>query len=111
MQLDKQDRGGVSVITLTGRLDSGSAPAVQDELSGLIPDRGLVLLDLSGLDYMSSAGLRVLLLAYRQAQRTGARLALAGLSAEVRSVMAATGFLDFFAVADTVDDGVEALTA
>jgi anti-sigma B factor antagonist len=111
MRLDRQLRGAVTVITMDGRLDSTTAPGVQAELAELVPEQGLILLDLSRMSYMSSAGLRVLLLVYRQTQRTGARVALTGLPPDVRAVMAATGFLDFFAVVDTVDDGLEALTA
>jgi len=111
MQLEKYMRGEVTVIVLDGSLDSGTAPAVQEDLRELIPERGRVLLDLSRMSYMSSAGLRVLLLAYRQARGNGARVALAGIPPEVHSVMAATGFLDFFTVTDAVDDGVEALSA
>jgi anti-sigma B factor antagonist len=49
---------------------------------------------------MSSAGLRVLLLVYRMAQRTGTSIALTQLPVDVREIMAATGFLDFFSVLD-----------
>jgi anti-anti-sigma factor len=64
---------------------------------------------MSKMSYMSSAGLRVLLLVQRRAQATGARVALARLPEDVREVMAATGFLEFFAVCDTVEEGAEAL--
>jgi anti-sigma B factor antagonist len=56
-------------------------------------------------------GLQVLFAACRQAERNGALLTLAAVPAEVRAVMAATGFLEFFAVADTVAAGVQALAA
>jgi anti-sigma B factor antagonist len=109
MQLTKQMRGDVTVITLDGSLDSGTAPTVQADLERLVPEGGMTVLDLSKMSYMSSAGLRVLLLVQRRAQAAGARVALARLSPDVREVMAATGFLDFFAVSDTVEQGVEAL--
>jgi anti-sigma B factor antagonist len=109
MELEKRMVGDVTVITLDGTLDSGTAKAVHEDLGLLLPGDGKVLLDLGKMSYMSSAGLRVLLLAYRRAQATGAGLALARLPADVRDVMTATGFLEFFAVAETVDEGVEAL--
>jgi anti-sigma B factor antagonist len=74
-------------------------------------EQGQVLLDFSRMSYMSSAGLRVLLLIYRRSERTGARLALACVPGEVQSVLAATGFLSFFHVATTVEDGVAVLSA
>ncbi len=109
MQLEKRTQGDVAVITLDGILDSGTAQAVQTDLDQLIPNQGKVLLDLGKMSYMSSAGLRVLLLAYRRALASGATLALARLPADVREVMTATGFLGFFAVSDTVEEGLEAL--
>jgi anti-sigma B factor antagonist len=110
MQLTKQMHGDVTVITLDGSLDSGTAASVEAGLARLVSDGGLTVLDLSKMSYISSAGLRVLLLVQRRAQACGARVALAKLSADVREVMAATGFLDFFAVCDSVEEGVEALT-
>jgi anti-sigma B factor antagonist len=111
MQLEKYMLSDVTVIALDGSLDSGTAPRVQEDLEELVPDDGLVLLDLSKMSYMSSAGLRVLLLVYRQAQRSGAHVALAAVPADVHEVLAATGFLDFFTVADSVEAAVEMRTA
>jgi anti-sigma B factor antagonist len=109
MELSKHMRDGVTVIELDGELDSNTAAGTRGGLDELLPEQGKVVLDLSRLSYMSSAGLRVLLLVYRQAQRTGVGLALAGLPDEIREAMSATGFLEFFTVAETVEDGVGAL--
>ncbi|MFI7700862.1 STAS domain-containing protein [Nonomuraea sp. NPDC049480] len=110
MRLRKEPRGGVTVISMDGRLDSETAPRVQQDLRALFPEEGLVVLDLSRTAYMSSAGLRVLLLVYRQAQSSAVRLVLTGLSPDVRTIMDATGFLGFFTVVESVEEGVEALT-
>lgn len=111
MQLAKHMEGDVTVIALAGSLDSATAPGFREDLGQLVPGRSPVLLDLSRVSCLSSAGLRVLLVACRQAERNGARLALAAVPADVRAVMTATGFADFFAVADTVAAGVQALAA
>lgn len=110
MELEKYMRDGVTVVALDGDLDSQSAPEVLVNLGELIPAGGAMLLDLSRLRYMSSAGLRVLLLVYRRARKDGVRLALSSIPEPVCDVMAATGFLDAFTVRATVADGVEALT-
>lgn len=109
MEIGKYLHGGVTVLPVHGELTSHTAGAVQARLSSLVPDDGSVLLDLGGMTYISSAGLRVLLLLYRQVRASGVRLALVGMSTAVADVLAATGFLDFFTVADSVDDGVRAL--
>jgi anti-sigma B factor antagonist len=110
MQLSKHMHGDVTVIALDGSLDSATATRTQQDLEELVPPGAPVLLDLSRMSYMSSAGLRVLLLVYRQARRSGARLALVAVPRDAYEIMAATGFLDFFTVADSVAGGVTALT-
>lgn len=98
MELSTYKEGDATVIVMDGSLDSGTAPGVRADLDRLMPEHGTVVLDMGKMTYMSSAGLRILLLAYRKAQRTGARIRLARLPEEVREVMSATGFLEFFSV-------------
>jgi anti-sigma B factor antagonist len=104
-------RGEVTVVVLDGILDSRTALSVQDGLDKVLAEHTLVLLDMSRMTYLSSAGLRVLLLLYRQAERAGARVVLAGVVSDVLEVMIATGFSDFFTLVDTVDDGMKVLTS
>lgn len=110
MRLNAHTRGSSTIIAFDGSLDSGTAPGVQEEIDRLMPQAGTVILDLSKMVYMSSAGLRVLLLIHRRARRDGAKIVLAGLVPDVREVMSATGFLDFFEVMDDFerDKGISA---
>jgi anti-sigma B factor antagonist len=101
-QLDLRQAEGATVIAISGELDAAASDGLRDELLALIPDGGNLRLDLSDLTYISSAGLRTLLLAYRQAVSEGSRVTLAGVRDEVRFVMAATGFLSLFDVEDNV---------
>jgi len=110
LSMTKHTRGDVIVIALDGSLDSGTAPQVQADLTELARNGTPVLIDMSRMSYMSSAGLRVLLLMYREAEQAGSRLALAGVPPDTYVVMAATGFLHFFTVAETIDDGITVLT-
>src|SRR5215469_13860587 len=111
MQLEMQMDGDVAIVSLAGSLDGATAPDLREYFDQLVPGRCPVLLDLSQMSFLSSAGLRVLVVICRQAERNGARLTLVGVPAEVRAIMAATGFLEFFAVAETVAAGVQALAA
>lgn len=111
VEIRKRTVGAAVVAQLSGDLDSRSAPAAQERLVALVAPAGRLLVDLTDVPYMSSAGLRTMLLVYRQAQCVDTAVALVGLNAELRSVLAATGFLDFFVVRDSVRDGLEALGA
>jgi anti-sigma B factor antagonist len=103
VRLNSHRHGELTVITFDGSLDSDTAPSVRTDLERLIPEAGTAVLDLEKLTYLSSAGLRVLLLVHRRAQQSGARIVLIRLSPDVREVMSATGFLSFFEVADSED--------
>ncbi len=98
-----------TVVAISVDIDAKSAPDLQEEILPLVvPDRALVL-DVSRVAYMSSAGLRMLLSIYRQAARSNARLLLAGLSSDIREVMSATGFLDQFTIYDDVPTALKAV--
>lgn len=109
MEIKIRQDGEVAVAVVSGEIDSKTAGAAQAELLPLIEKSGKTVLDLKQVTFMSSAGLRMLLLLYRQATARDGRVALVGLSDEVRDTMSMTGFLKFFLVADTVEAGKSAL--
>jgi anti-sigma B factor antagonist len=109
MQLENRMQGDVMVVTLKGTLDSPTMSTAKASLDQVMQRHRKILLDLSEMPYMSSAGLRVLLLAYRCAKAADASLALARPPEDLREIMAATGFLEFFTVFDAVETAVEAL--
>ncbi len=102
MQITQQTEGNVKQIVLTGSLDGKTAPELQDKVLPLQEGEHHVVMDLSAVGFMSSAGLRVLLLIYRQASAHGGKVVLAGVSEEIHEVMEMTGFMDFFSFAATL---------
>ena len=92
-----------------GQVTVAARTAGQERLAELVPSGGRVLVDLSAVPYMSSAGLRTMLLLYRNAQAVGTSVCLVGVSTELRQMMEATGFLGYFPVHDTVEDGLREL--
>lgn len=110
LEVSLSREGALAVVTLSGDLDSRTAPAVQESVGEALKESKLLALDLTGLRYMSSAGLRVMLLFYRQAQRVGGEMAVVGLSEELRMLMNAVGFLGFFKVAGDLDEAAKLLT-
>jgi anti-sigma B factor antagonist len=109
MNIHKRMAGPVCVISLDGKLDSHTTPTVHAAMPDLLPAKGQVLLDFTKVACMSGDGLRTALLVYRQAQGLESSVALVGLSADLKNVLTATGYLDFFVVADTVADALAAL--
>ncbi len=93
MEISENRSGRTLVMAPDGRLDAASAPALQERLLSCI-ERGetSVLLDFVRLDYISSAGLRVLLTATKRLQACDGRLAVCSLTANVREVFAVSGF-------------------
>jgi anti-sigma B factor antagonist len=100
---------GIHVIVLAGELDARTSPLAEQEIMPLAGDGRRILLDMSGVSFMSSAGLRVLLSTYRHVSSRGGVIALSGLSEELRDTMSMTGFLAFFAIHDDTGSGVAAL--
>lgn len=102
---------GIAVVAIDGELDGRTAPIAQERIVPLCQPGCRLILDMSQVTYMSSAGLRLLLLLYRQVTGVGGRLALVGLSEELQDTMSATGFLSYFAAYDRLDAGVAALAS
>ncbi len=97
-QVDLRETSDATVIAISGELDAAAAAGLRERLISVIPAGGVIRLDLSGLTYISSAGLRTMLLAYRHARGEGSSVTLSGIRDEVRFVMSATGFLSLFEI-------------
>lgn len=100
----------VTVVELAGDIDGKTAPVVMDQILAVVQPGAKILLDMSQVIYMSSAGLRVLLSTYRQAASRKATLGLVGLSEEIQDTMSATGFLSFFTTYHTLEEGLASLS-
>lgn len=109
MNIELEEVDGVMVATLFGELDGRTAPIVQEKFLALPGSHGKILLDMSGVTYISSAGLRALLMLYRRMAANDGRVALAGLTENIKDVMTVTGFLEFFDEYATLELGLAAL--
>jgi anti-anti-sigma factor len=86
------------VIAINGRLDTLTAPELQAPLFDSIRQHKKTVLDFSDLEYVSSAGLRVLLMAQKSAMACTAALVIRKVSAEIREIFDMTGFSDILTV-------------
>lgn len=110
MNLETSDANGIGTARLEGSLDGKTAPEVREQLKPFLAAHDKLILDLSKVDYLSSAGLRLLLLLYRELSARKGKLVLVGVSEDIRTVMSHTGFLNFFTLASSTADAVTALS-
>jgi len=101
--------GKITCIRLSGNLDAHTFEVLQDLLTDNF-EKGCfkIILDVSEVPYMSSAGAGVLIGGLTEAENKGGKLIVLGMRAEVKNVFATLGILDFFA---TVDDRASAIAA
>lgn len=97
MNITKNMNGTTLEIALEGRLDTITAPELDAELNKDMPGADSLVLDFSKLDYISSAGLRVLLSAHKVMSCKGG-LKVANVNEIVREVFEVTGFADILTI-------------
>jgi anti-anti-sigma factor len=99
MEIAESTHNGIVILSVTGRLDASQAPSLEERvLSVSRSATPRLVIDLARLTYISSAGLRVLLIAAKRVQGAGGRLALAALSREVQEVFDIAGFSTIFQI-------------
>ena len=86
-----------TTIELVGRLDTTTAPALDKTIGEDLGDTKNLVLDVRGMEYISSAGLRVLLSAQKKMQKIGS-MKVTGVCAEVMEVFEMTGFADILVI-------------
>ena len=93
MVFSTEKQGEVAIVAASGRLDAAGAPEIEVHCKALVQEgTKRLLLDLAGVEYVSSAGLRSLLVLAKTAKGAGGSLALCGLTPTVREVMCISGF-------------------
>lgn len=97
MTINKISEGEKLTLALTGRLDTNSSPALEAELKQSVGGVKELIFDFSGVEYISSAGLRILLAAQKVMNRQGV-MKLIGVSADVMEVFEITGFSDILTI-------------
>lgn len=97
MTIEKMAEGTKLTITLAGRLDTTTAPKLETELKQNISGVNELVLDFSGLEYLSSAGLRVLLSAQKVMNRQGS-MVVKHVNETIMEIFEVTGFVDILTI-------------
>jgi anti-sigma B factor antagonist len=109
MEFDFEDVEDVTIVSMRGELDNRTALSVQEAIMPTIQPYKKLLVNMSGVSYVSSAGLRTMLLLYREVDIQNGRIILCSLPEMVYDTMFITGFMDFFTATGSVAEGLEAL--
>jgi len=110
MDIREERRGEVLIVAPKGRVDSNTSNAFEISILGHAKE-SLLLVDLSGVEYISSAGLRVFLMLARRVKDAGGRLVLCGMGGSVRQVFDLAGFTALFSVEPALEQGLARLAA
>ena len=111
MEIKQKEENGIVLIDIEGRLDADSSPeaekVVKEALGG---QSNRVLFSLGALEYLSSAGLRVLLSAAKEMRRRDGKIALCSLNEFVKEIFEVSGFQSLIPIVDSVESGIEVLS-
>ncbi|MBR3539555.1 MAG: STAS domain-containing protein [Eubacterium sp.] len=97
MTINKTQEGSVLTVALEGRLDTTTSPELETELKSSLDGITELIMDLEKLDYISSAGLRVLLWAQKTMNQNGS-MVVKNVSEVVNEVFEVTGFADILTI-------------
>lgn len=97
LKIEKAITDHAAAVTLAGRLDTSTAPELEAALETLLPAADTLTFDLAGLEYISSAGLRVILKTQKEMSRRGG-MKLIHVPEAVMEVFDITGFVDFLTI-------------
>jgi len=107
MEFAQDQVGDVAIVKLAGRLDSSTAQASEENFIWVLGNgTSRLAVDLSRLEYISSAGLRVLLVVAKKVQQAKGKMVLFGLVPNVREVFSVSGFDKIFAIQSDADAAV-----
>jgi anti-anti-sigma factor len=112
MEINERRVAGILTLSVSGKLDTTSAKAFEETILGRIESgERRIIIDLAQLDYVSSTGLRVLLLANKRLNSANGRIALCSLRGSVREVFDIAGFSSIFSIYGSHEDATKDLQA
>jgi anti-sigma B factor antagonist len=111
MEINSKKVEDVAVVQLDGELTAQTTGQTQEKVLELVEPHAKMILDMTRVPFMSSAGLRMLLVLYRTISGRGGKILLVGLSEDLQSMMSLTGFLDLFHHHPTLEAGLAELAS
>ena len=105
--IDTDMTGNLPVVKVKGRVDSETAPELDSALARLLKDEKYnIVLNLQDVDFLSSAGLRAIVRAYQEAQKSGGDVRLAAVSEPVEVILRTVGMMQMLKMYPTDQEAV-----
>jgi len=110
MDINIDEHPDALVVSVAGRIDASNSPEIEKEIAThTAAVQTVVVLDLKGMEYMSSAGLRVVLISAKNLKAKGQDLFITGLQGSVKDVFELSGFYSIFKIFQTVEEALSAI--
>ena len=110
MEITEERRENILILRVVGRLDASTSKALEEKLLPLIASgQGQLVIDLSQLDYVSSSGLRVFLLAAKRMENAKGKMVLCSLKDTVKQVFDIAGFSSILTLAGSTEEAINNL--
>lgn len=107
MEITQEKKGNINVVKVQGRLDASTSAKLEEALNEFSSqDKVRVLVDCQELEYISSAGLRVLLAAAKDFQKRNGKIFLSSLNANVKQVFEISGFTSIFPIYESTEKAI-----
>lgn len=110
LNISSEDQSGVKILHIEGRLDATSSPALDEQLSSLISSGTTKLIvDFSKVEYLSSAGMRLMLSNTKKASGQSGKLIFASINDDVMEIIRMAGFEKILSISSSVEDAIHSL--
>ena len=111
MEINQKEENGIVFLAFKGRLDGTSAPEAEETINTIFKgESNRLLFDFEFLEYLSSAGLRVILGAAKEMKRRDGKFVLCALNSYVKEVVEVSGFGAIIPIADSVESGIKEIS-
>lgn len=101
---------GITILSIEGNLDADGTLAMEEKVVGLLEGGETCLLfDFSGLDYINSSGLRVLVLAYQRLKKASGKVAICGIKDYIQEVFEVSGYDKIFPLYPNKNDAISGM--
>ena len=110
MEITEERRADILILRVSGKLDASTSKSLEDKILPLItPAQVKLIIELSQLDYISSAGLRVFILAAKRMNEAQGKMILCSLRDAVKQVFDIAGFSSFLTLAGSTEEAIKSL--